>query len=58
VKEKPKLNPTKEEAVDVPADDPVGTMMRFSDGLKRILRLPKTASRVQGVRDHRVRLKI
>lgn len=26
---------------DVPADDPVGTMGRFNDGLKRVLNAPK-----------------
>jgi hypothetical protein len=26
---------------DVPADDPVGTMDRFSDGLRRVLSVPK-----------------
>jgi hypothetical protein len=29
------------DAVDVPADDPVGTMDRFTDGLKRVLAAAK-----------------
>ena len=31
------------EVRDVPADDPVGTMERFTSGLKRVLTAPKTA---------------
>lgn len=30
------------EVNDVPADDPVGTMDRFADGLKRVLTVPKS----------------
>jgi len=30
---------------DVPADDPVGTMDRFTDGLKRVLAAPKVEVR-------------
>jgi hypothetical protein len=29
------------EVPDVPADDPVGTMDRFTDGLRRVLATPK-----------------
>jgi hypothetical protein len=29
------------EARDVPADDPAGTMDRFTDGLRRVLSVPK-----------------
>jgi hypothetical protein len=28
-------------AVDVPADNPTGTMERFTDGLRRVLSAPK-----------------
>ena len=31
----------KNDAVDVPADNPDGTMARFSDGLRRVLSAPK-----------------
>jgi hypothetical protein len=31
----------KSDVVDVPADDPVGTMERFNDGLRRVLTAPK-----------------
>jgi hypothetical protein len=30
------------QVVDVPADDPVGTMDRFTQGLRRVLAVPKT----------------
>lgn len=32
-------------AADVPADDPVGTMDRFTEGLKRVLAAPKVVLR-------------
>ena len=31
----------KNDTVDVPADDPVGTMERFTAGLRRVLAAPK-----------------
>jgi hypothetical protein len=31
----------KNDVVDVPADDPVGTMDRFTVGLKKVLAVPK-----------------
>jgi hypothetical protein len=31
----------KNAVVDVPADNPVGTMDRFTDGLRRVLAAPK-----------------
>lgn len=31
----------KNDVVDVPADNPVGTMERFNEGLKRVLAVPK-----------------
>lgn len=37
--------PQTDTKVDVPADDPVGTMDRFADGLKRVLAAPKLALR-------------
>jgi hypothetical protein len=30
---------------DVPADNPVGTMDRFMDGLRRVLSAPKTTAK-------------
>lgn len=30
------------DAVDVPADNPQGTLARFTDGLRRVLFAPKT----------------
>ena len=39
---KPNRKSTEARAVDVPADDPVGTMERFRIGLKRVLQQTKT----------------
>jgi hypothetical protein len=36
-----KASSSKPTVVDVPADNPVGTMERFTEGLKRILSVPK-----------------
>jgi len=40
------------EVPDVPADNPVGTMARFADGLRRVLAVPKQP-RVVGTRTTR-----
>lgn len=37
-----KSDPDKTEPKDVPADNPEGTMKRFTEGLKRVLSAPKT----------------
>ena len=37
---KPAIN-SREDVPDVPADDPVGTMNRFAEGLRRVLAAPK-----------------
>jgi hypothetical protein len=34
----------KDDAVDVPADNPDGTMDRFTEGLRRVLAAPKPAA--------------
>jgi hypothetical protein len=34
----------KRAVVDVPADDPAGTMQRFTDGLRRVLSVRKTTA--------------
>jgi hypothetical protein len=42
---KPKRSEAKSaEVVDVPADNPVGTMDRFSIGLRRVLSAPKPSA--------------
>jgi len=35
------------EVKDVPADDPVGTMDRFTDGLRQVLSSPKHKQRIK-----------
>ncbi len=41
--------PKSREVVDVPADDPVGTMKRFTAGLRRVLAHPSRAAiQIQG----------
>jgi hypothetical protein len=47
-----KLNP-KNVVVDVPADNPVGTMDRFAAGLKRVLAAPKPPARKSSIKRHR-----
>ena len=37
----PKHNPRKSDTVDVSADNPEGTMDRFTTGLRRVLAAPK-----------------
>jgi hypothetical protein len=39
--------------VDVPADNPVGTMERFNDGLRRVLSAPKTPLKIRPARNKR-----
>jgi len=34
-------NSREDDAVDVPADNPTGTMRRFTDGLKRVIHAKK-----------------
>jgi len=50
-----KDSPNLKEAPDVPADDPVGTMDRFTDGLKRVLAAPKVEIRPKPRRQKRKR---
>ena len=38
---------------DVPADNPVGTMERFAQGLRRVLTTPKTAIKKTRVKRRR-----
>jgi hypothetical protein len=42
-----KAKPTQ---VDVLADNPVGTMERFNEGLRRVLAAPKQPARITGTR--------
>ena len=49
------IRPINFHAVNVPADDPVGTMDRFTDGLKRVLAAPKVEVRVKSRRGKRKR---
>ena len=48
-----KHTPAKRDVVDVPADNPEGTMERFTTGLKRVLSADKKAVNQQ----HRKRLR-
>jgi len=46
-----KASPKSRAAVDVPADSPEGTMDRFTEGLRCVLRAPNRASQRAGPRD-------
>jgi hypothetical protein len=56
VLKKPNRKSDEDDAPDVPADNPVGTMARFSEGLKRVLAVPKPRKYSQTAR-HRPRKK-
>ena len=40
-------NSREEDVSDVPADNPVGTLHRFNDGLRRVLAVPRVKASTQ-----------